>query len=85
MDIAGHVSRQMLGRYSHIRIEAKRKALEAVGTTEVLAEAQPAQTQVVIDRGHKTGHNPPPSANPHCWRRANNCFGSAVRTRTYAP
>jgi len=27
MDIAGHVSRQMLSRYSHIRMEAKRKAL----------------------------------------------------------
>jgi integrase len=30
MDIAGHVSRQMLARYSHIRMEAKRKALAAV-------------------------------------------------------
>jgi hypothetical protein len=30
MDIAGHVSRQMLARYSHIRTEAKRKALEEV-------------------------------------------------------
>jgi hypothetical protein len=32
MDIAGHVSRQMLARYSHIRMEAKRKALEAIKT-----------------------------------------------------
>ena len=32
MAIAGHVSRQMLARYSHIRMEAKRKALDAVGT-----------------------------------------------------
>jgi integrase len=39
MDIAGHVSRQMLGRYSHIRMEAKRKALEAVTT-----KAKPAST-----------------------------------------
>jgi integrase len=30
MDIAGHVSRQMLARYSHIRTEAKRNALEDV-------------------------------------------------------
>jgi integrase len=30
MDIAGHVSRQMLRHYSHIRMEAKRDALEAV-------------------------------------------------------
>jgi hypothetical protein len=30
MDIAGHVSRQMLKHYSHIRMEAKREALDAV-------------------------------------------------------
>ncbi len=31
-DIAGHVSKQMLKHYSHIRMEAKRKALEAIVT-----------------------------------------------------
>ena len=30
MDIAGHVSKQMLKHYSHIRMEAKRTALEAI-------------------------------------------------------
>lgn len=30
MDIARHVSRQMLARYSHIRMEAKWKALEGI-------------------------------------------------------
>lgn len=30
MDIAGHVSKQMLARYSHIRMEAKRAALEGI-------------------------------------------------------
>jgi integrase len=30
MDIAGDVSRQMLRHYSHIRMQAKREALEAV-------------------------------------------------------
>src|SRR5205085_11816662 len=30
MSIAGHVSRKMLDRYSHIRVEAKRNALEAL-------------------------------------------------------
>ena len=29
-NIAGHVSRQMLKHYSHIRMEAKRNALEAI-------------------------------------------------------
>jgi hypothetical protein len=32
MDIAGHVSKQMLARYSHIRLEAKRAALDAIST-----------------------------------------------------
>ena len=30
MAIAGHVSRRMLNRYSHVRLEAKRTALEAL-------------------------------------------------------
>ncbi len=30
MSIAGHVSRKMLDRYSHIRMEAKRNALEVL-------------------------------------------------------
>src|ERR1035437_6441011 len=38
MAIAGHVSRQMLSRYSHIRMEAKRKALE-----EIVSKPAPAQ------------------------------------------
>lgn len=56
MDIAGHVSRQMLSRYSHIRMEAKRKALEVVGTkeTEQAKEDLPVQ-------GHKIGHSEPRS------------------------
>jgi hypothetical protein len=31
-DIAGHVSKQMLKHYSHIRMAAKRRALEAILT-----------------------------------------------------
>jgi hypothetical protein len=30
MAIAGHVSRRMLERYSHVRMEAKRKAVESL-------------------------------------------------------
>jgi integrase len=33
-DIAGHVSKQMLKHYSHIRMEAKRRAVEALGSQE---------------------------------------------------
>ena len=67
MDIAGHVSRQMLARYSHIRMEAKRRALEAVGTKEIPVDewseaGSPVSEEggIVIDSGslgHKTGHN----------------------------
>lgn len=38
MSIAGHVSRQMLSRYSHVRNEAKRKALEVVAARQRAAE-----------------------------------------------
>ena len=31
-EIAGHVSPQMLKRYSHVRMEAKRRALSAIDT-----------------------------------------------------
>ena len=33
MAIAGHVSRRMLERYSHVRMEAKRNALEVLATS----------------------------------------------------
>lgn len=44
MDIAGHVSRQMLKHYSHIRMEAKRKALQAVWENH--EESQSARDQI---------------------------------------
>jgi integrase len=40
MEIAGHVSRQMLSRYSHIRMEAKRKALGDVNRQRAADKAQ---------------------------------------------
>jgi integrase len=40
MSIAGHVSRAMLSRYSHVRLEAKRRALEAVASRQRAADAQ---------------------------------------------
>ncbi len=47
MGIAGHVSREMLQHYSHIRLEAKRKALDGLETQshtiDTPAESQPAQ------------------------------------------
>jgi integrase len=43
MQIAGHVSRAMLARYSHIRIEAKRRALEAIAARQQAAEKRAAE------------------------------------------
>jgi len=39
MDIAGHVSKQMLKHYSHIRMEAKRRALESIVTGRPVEES----------------------------------------------
>ena len=40
MSIAGHVSRKMLEHYSHIRLDAKRKALEALSNRPQRMEEQ---------------------------------------------
>jgi len=40
MAIAGHVSREMLEHYSHIRLEAKRKALSSLDNVTFLAQLQ---------------------------------------------
>ena len=44
MSIAGHLSRRMVEHYSHIRMEAKRVALEAItGEQEVISSASRSQ------------------------------------------
>ena len=55
MDIAGHVSKQMLKHYSHIRMEAKRRALESIVT------ARPA-TDESGETGQAEGY---PQKSPH--------------------
>jgi integrase len=47
-DIAGHVSKQMLKHYSHIRMEAKRRALEAI--VEKKADTRSAPSAVAVPR-----------------------------------
>jgi len=47
MSIAGHVSRAMLSRYSHVRMEAKRRALEGVATRQREADAKRMQAAEV--------------------------------------
>ena len=60
MSIAGHVSPRMLAHYSHVRLEAKRKALDALssgssggsyGTNNVtIARSKPTPTPQVIEQ-----------------------------------
>lgn len=38
MSIAGHVSRAMLSRYSHVRMEAKRRALDEIAARQKAAD-----------------------------------------------
>ena len=38
MSIAGHVSRSMLSRYSHVRMEAKRRALDEIAALQRAAD-----------------------------------------------
>ena len=46
MSIAGHVSRAMLSRYSHVRMEAKRKALDEIAPRQLTpAEKRKAEAE----------------------------------------
>jgi hypothetical protein len=38
MSIVGHVSRAMLSRYSHVRMEAKRRALDEIAARQHAAD-----------------------------------------------
>lgn len=60
--IAGHVSQRMLDRYSHIRLEAKRSALEALSTSGNVtnhvtkaAQEQPLSSQTIDSIGRRVG------------------------------
>jgi len=68
MSIAGHVSPKMLAHYSHVRLDAKRRALDALGGPE--------------ESGYVTNHvtNRPPDGveNPQVTEK----YGRPVRART---
>jgi integrase len=44
-DMAGHVSKEMLKHYSHIRMQAKRKAVEALASKP---KAEPTQNSAAV-------------------------------------
>jgi len=95
MDIAGHVSKQMLKHYSHIRMEAKRSALESIVQKQVVvAESAQHASPVGAVVQHSEGESLQKSLQ---WlhsrvhrgvRRSANPLkrnGSSGRTRTYNP
>lgn len=43
MSIAGHVSRAMVSRYSHVRMEAKRRALDEIAARQRAADEKRQQ------------------------------------------
>jgi regulator of PEP synthase PpsR (kinase-PPPase family) len=40
VSIAGHISRAMLSRYSHVRMEAKRRALDEIAARQRTADTK---------------------------------------------
>jgi integrase len=61
--LAGHVSKRMLERYSHIRTHAKRAAIEALEQAQVpipaVSGAKPSEAQtgaILGEGGHEIGH-----------------------------
>jgi hypothetical protein len=55
MGIAGHVSRAMLSCYSHVRMEAKRRAIDEIAARQRAADEK--RTQRVERQEHARGSN----------------------------
>jgi len=73
-EAAGHVSRQMLERYSHIRTQAKQAAIQAL--------EEPVGEPLLRQAGHKSGHS---DANTGAKKNANLLEenGGPTRIRTW--
>jgi hypothetical protein len=57
MAIAGHVSQKMLAHYSHIRLEAKRRALDALAANRADLEQQATLSGRYVTRNVTNGTN----------------------------
>ncbi len=47
MSIGGHASRAMLSRYSHVRMEAKRRVLDEIAARQRAADEKPPSHLIV--------------------------------------
>jgi hypothetical protein len=77
MDIAGHVSKRMLRHYSHIRMEAKRTALESIVKKQPNGSAVETENSQAADgakgvgypqrvQGYRTGRGEQPKLETEC-------------------
>jgi integrase len=57
MAIAGHVSRQMLEHYSHVRLDLKRKALDGLATRKGNSESKPVGYDTNYDTTQPSGES----------------------------
>ena len=76
MSIAGHVSPRMLAHYSHVRIEAKRQALDA------LARKQPARDAAQQESGYVTKYVTNSDEGPAEELQTTEKYGGDDETRT---
>jgi len=53
MSVAGHVSKRMLERYSHVRMDAKRRALEALAASTKRAGYDTTHDTIVVTLTNK--------------------------------
>jgi hypothetical protein len=96
MDIAGHVSKQTLKHYSHIRMEAKRTALESIVQEEPPRPTEPEQNHSPVPTVKQQIEGEYPQKSPQSGYSSKDCrgkkdrkplkgIGSSGRTRTYNP
>ena len=94
MDIAGHVSKQMLKHYSHIRMEAKRAALESI--VQKTKPVEPNQEHSPVPTIDQQVEGQYPQKSPQSGDSGRQCarkkdrkslkrIGSSGRIRTYNP
>jgi integrase len=96
MDIAGHVSKQMLKHYSHIRMEAKRTALESIVQKQPAEPIESEQNHPPLPTVTQQIEGEYPQKSPQSGTSSNVCegkkgrkslkrIGSSGRIRTYNP
>jgi integrase len=67
MAIAGHVSRQMLEHYSHVRMDLKRKALDGLGTGRSNSASKPTSYDTNYDTKDGSGYIESELSNKQDW------------------